>query len=40
MLQVRDETARILDSIRLSDPIELEPADLGVEEEFLPAPQG
>ena len=40
MLKVRDETARILDSIRLSDPIELEPADAGVEEEFLPAPQG
>ena len=40
MLQVRDETARILDSIRLSDPIALEPADSGVEEDFLPAPQG
>ena len=40
MLKVRDETARILDSIRLSDPIALEPADSGVEEDFLPAPQG
>ena len=40
MLQVRDETARILDSIRLSDPIELEPAASDEEEEFLPAPQG
>ena len=40
MLKVRDETARILDSIRLSDPIAPEPADAGVEEEFLPAPQG
>lgn len=27
MLQVRDRTAEILDSIRLSDPIELVPAD-------------
>ena len=26
MLQVRDRTAELLDSIRLSDPIELEPA--------------
>ena len=32
MLQVRDETARILDSIRLSDPIELVPAGDGEEE--------
>jgi Rrf2 family protein len=40
MLQVRDETARILDSIRLSDPIELEPASSDVEEDFLPASQG
>ena len=27
MLQVRDRTAELLDSIRLSDPIELVPAD-------------
>jgi Rrf2 family protein len=40
MLQVRDETARILDSIRLSDPIAPEPADSDAEEEFLPASQG
>ena len=39
MLQVRDETARILDSIRLSDPIEPVPADAGIEEEFLEGPQ-
>ena len=39
MLQVRDETARILDSIRLSDPIEPEPAAAEEEEDFLPAPQ-
>ena len=40
MLQVRDETARILDAIRLSDPIELEPAASDEEEDFLPASQG
>ena len=28
MLQVRDRTAELLDSVRLSDPIEPEPADL------------
>jgi Rrf2 family protein len=32
MLQVRDETARILDSIRLSDQIQPVPAELGLEE--------
>jgi len=33
MLQVRDRTAELLDSIRLSDPIDLVPADMGLEEE-------
>lgn len=32
MLQVRDRTAELLDSIRLSDPIALEPADLAAPE--------
>lgn len=32
MLQVRDVTANLLDSIRLSDPIELVPAASGLEE--------
>ena len=39
MLQVRDRTAELLDSIRLSDPIEPEPAALEAEEDFLPAPR-
>ena len=29
MLEVRDRTAELLDAIKLSDPIELAPADLG-----------
>jgi Rrf2 family protein len=32
MLQVRDRTAELLDSVRLSDPIELEPADTRIDE--------
>jgi hypothetical protein len=32
MLQVRDRTADLLDSVRLSDPIELEPADTPIDE--------
>jgi|SRR5690606_7046951 len=32
MLQVRDRTAELLDSVRLSDPIELEPPDSRLEE--------
>jgi Rrf2 family protein len=32
MLQVRDRTADLLDSVRLSDPIELEPADTHMDE--------
>jgi Rrf2 family protein len=32
MLQVRDRTADLLDSVRLSDPIELEPADTHIDE--------
>lgn len=31
MLQVRDQTAAILDSIRLSDPIDLAPSELDTE---------
>lgn len=37
MLQVRDRTAELLDSIRLSDPIALEPAS-EPEEDILPVP--
>jgi Rrf2 family protein len=40
MLQVRDRTAELLDSIRLSDPIELEPAQEYFEEAELGAGQG
>jgi Rrf2 family protein len=32
MLQVRDRTADLLDSVRLSDPIELEPPDTHIDE--------
>jgi Rrf2 family protein len=39
MLQVRDKTAELLDSIRLSDPIEPEPADVAEQEDYLPTPQ-
>ena len=39
MLQVRDETARILDSIRLSDPIEPEPPTADDDEDLLGAAQ-
>lgn len=35
MLQVRDRTAELLDSIRLSDPIELQPADSAGSKEGL-----
>jgi len=40
MLQVRDRTAELLDSIRLSDPIELEPAQEYFEEAELGTGQG
>ena len=40
MLQVRDRTAELLDSIRLSDPIALEPAQEYFEEAELGAGQG
>lgn len=40
MLQVRDRTAELLDSIRLSDPIVLEPAQEYVDEAELDAGQG
>jgi len=40
MLQVRDRTAELLDSIRLSDPIELEPAQDYFEEAELGTGQG
>ena len=40
MLQVRDRTAELLDSIRLSDPIALEPAQEYFEEAELAAGQG
>ena len=40
MLQVRDRTAELLDSIRLSDPIELEPAQDYFEEAELGTSQG
>ena len=40
MLQVRDRTADLLDSIRLSDPIALEPAQEYFEEAELGAGQG
>ena len=39
MLQVRDRTAEILDSIRLSDPIEPEPATAEEGEDYLPTAQ-
>jgi Rrf2 family protein len=39
MLQVRDRTAELLDSIRLSDPIEPEPVIGGEDEDLLGAPQ-
>jgi hypothetical protein len=35
MLQVRDRTAELLDSVRLSDPIELEPPDGRMDEADL-----
>jgi Rrf2 family protein len=40
MLQVRDRTAELLDSIRLSDPIELEPAQEYYDEAELGTGQG
>ena len=40
MLQVRDRTAELLDSIRLSDPIALEPAQDDVDEAVLGTDQG
>jgi Rrf2 family protein len=40
MLQVRDRTAELLDSIRLSDPIELEPAQDYCDEAELDTSQG
>jgi Rrf2 family protein len=40
MLQVRDRTAELLDSIRLSDPIALEPAQEYFEEAELGTGQG
>ena len=40
MLQVRDRTAELLDSIRLSDSIALEPAQDYPEEAELGAGQG
>ena len=40
MLQVRDRTAELLDSIRLSDPIALEPAQEYFEEAELGTSQG
>ena len=40
MLQVRDRTAELLDSIRLSDPIDLEPAQEYFEEAELGTGQG
>jgi len=40
MLQVRDRTAELLDSIRLSDPIELEPAQEYFDEAELGTGQG
>lgn len=40
MLQVRDRTAELLDSIRLSDPIELEPAQENYDEAELGTGQG
>ena len=40
MLQVRDRTAELLDSIRLSDPIALEPAQEMFDEAELGASQG
>jgi Rrf2 family protein len=40
MLQVRDRTAELLDSIRLSDPIELAPAIVAEDEGRLSTPQG
>jgi Rrf2 family protein len=40
MLQVRDRTAELLDSIRLSDPIELVPAILEEDQGRLSTPQG
>ena len=39
MLQVRDRTAELLDSIRLSDPIEPEPPAEDEEEVILPSSQ-
>jgi Rrf2 family protein len=38
MLKVRDATAELLDSVRLSDPIAPEPAGSELAEEFLAAP--
>lgn len=40
MLKVRDQTAEILDSIRLSDRIEPVPALAGDDEDLLESPQG